>query len=126
MALEKTIKVLVIDDSETMRHSLHRFLNAFGNLQWVGESSNGLDTIGECERLCPDVILIDVAIPHIDVAQLTQSIRSRFPHTQVIGTAGFEDQAIIEKVLQAGAFVCVSKNANIFLIADAVRRATET
>jgi DNA-binding NarL/FixJ family response regulator len=123
MTPENVIKVLVIDDSESMRLSLHRFLDVFSDLQWVGESTNGLDTIEECERLCPDVVLIDVAIPHVDVPQLTRSIRNRFPHTQVIGAAGFEEQATIDLILEAGAFLCVAKNANISLIADAVRQA---
>lgn len=123
MAAEKTIRVLIIDDSESMRLSLHRFVSAFKDLEWVGESSNGLDVLDECDRLDPDVLLIDVALPHTDVAQMTRSIRALFPQTQVIGTVGFEDRAVIEPILRAGAVSCVSKNAAIQLIADAVRQA---
>jgi len=125
MAVEKTIKVLIIDDSESMRLSLHRFLNVFGDLEWVGESSNGSDALVECARLSPDVVLIDVALPHVDVAQITRSIRDHFPETQVIGTVGFEEQAVIEAMLHAGAIACVSKNASVYLIADAVRKAAQ-
>ena len=126
MTAEKTIKVLIIDDSESIRLSLHRFLNVFRDLEWVGESSNGADALMECARLGPDVVLIDVALPHVDVAQITRSIRYHFPATQVIGTVGFEEQALIESILEAGAFQCVSKMQNIYLIVDAVRQAAQT
>lgn len=126
MAAEKTIKVLIIDDSESIRVSLHRFLNVFRDLEWVGESSNGSDALIECARLSPDVVLIDVALPHIDVSQVTRSIRYLFPGTQVIGTVGFEEQAVIESILDAGAIRCVSKMQNIYLIVDAVRQAART
>jgi len=126
MATQKTIRVLVIDDSESMRLSLHRFLSVFEDLEWVGESTNGLDAIEECGRLCPDVVLIDVVLPHVDVAHMTRSIRTRFPQLQVIGTVGFEERTITEPILKAGAVQCVSKNASVFLIADAVRRAAGT
>ena len=125
MATAKLIRVLIIDDSESMRLSLHRFLNAFNDMEWVGESSNGLGIITEIERLRPDVVLVDIVIPHVDISELTRTIRTRFPNIQVIGTAGFEDQSIIDKVIQAGAFLCVSKNASIFLWADAVRQAAQ-
>ena len=126
MATGKPIRVFITDDSESMRLSLYRLLNVFGDLEWVGESSNGLDLIEECHHLCPDVVLIDVALPHVDVAQITRSIRGCFPQTQVIGMVGFEDKAFAESILRAGAIQCVSKNASIYLIADALRQAACT
>ena len=108
MAAVKTIRVFVIDDSESIRHSLRQFLSVFADLEWVGESSDGQDTLAQCELLQPDVILIDVALPHIDVAQTTRQIRERFPLTQVIGITSFEEPAFIAEILKAGAMLCFS------------------
>jgi DNA-binding NarL/FixJ family response regulator len=118
----KNIRVLVIDDSESIQFSLHQVLIAFPDLEWVGESRRGEDALELCEQLHPDVVLLDVGLPHVDVAQITHLIRERFPLTQVIGIAGFEEQTIIKQVLGAGAIRCVSKDADITRIADAVRQ----
>jgi DNA-binding NarL/FixJ family response regulator len=123
MVVKKTIGVLVIDDAESIRLSFHRFLDAFTDLRWIGESSDGRNIVDDCTRLQPDVILIDVALPHVNVAEATHAIRSQFPSIQVIGTVGFEDRSITDPILHAGAALCISKNANILLIADAVRQA---
>jgi DNA-binding NarL/FixJ family response regulator len=122
MTAEKKIRVLVIDDSESMRLSLYQVLSVFVDFQWVGESHDGQDALEQCAQLHPDVVLIDVGLLHIDVARVTHQIRERFPLTQVIGITGFEEQALINRVLQAGAALCLSKESNIVLIAEAVRR----
>ena len=122
---EQPIKVLVVDDSESMRISLHALLGVFADLRWIGESSDGHDILEQCERLQPHVVLIDVALPHIDVPHTIRVIRERFPLLQVIGITGFEDKRSIDKILEAGAVLCLPKNANVLLIANAVRQVVQ-
>lgn len=121
----KKLRVLVIDDSESIRFSLRQVLTAFADLQWVGESPDGHDVLEQCERLHPDAVLMDVALAHLDVPQAIHLIREHFPLTHVIGIAGFEEQTLINQVLQAGATLCLSKNANVAQIADAVRQVAQ-
>ncbi len=122
MTVENKIRVLVIDDSESMRLSLYQVLSVFADFQWIGESHDGQDVLEQCAQLHPDVVLIDVGLLHVDVAQVTRQIRERFPLIQVIGITGFEEQALINRVLQAGAALCLSKESNIVRIAEAVRQ----
>ena len=123
MAAQQAIRVLVVDDSESVRTSLHQVLGVFPDLQWVGESRDGGDVLEQCERLQPDVVLLDVTLPHVDVAETIHLIRGRYLHTQVIGITSFEEQTLIDHILRAGAALCLPKNANIRLIAEGVRRA---
>jgi len=125
MTHSKRIRVLVIDDSESIRFSLRQVLAAFADLQWVGESQDGHDVLEQCERLRPDAVLMDVALTHVDVPQTVRLIREHFPVTYVIGIAGFEEQSLIAQVLQAGATLYLSKNANVVQIADAVRQVAQ-
>ena len=125
MTADKKIRVLVIDDSEVMRHSLRQVLSAFNDLQWVGESSDGQDALDLCAEVHPDVILVDVGLVHVDVAKLTYLIRTGYTHTQVIGITSFEDKLTINQVLQAGAVLCLSKNTSVAQIADSVRQVAQ-
>jgi len=121
MTTEKTIGVLVVDDAESIRLSFHQLVDAFPDLLWLGESSDGRSVLVDCERLCPDGVLIDVALPHVSVAEITHQIGSRFPQIRVIGLVGFEDNSVTQPILQAGAVSCISKSADVLLIAETVR-----
>lgn len=120
------IQVLVVDDSEPIRHSLRQLFSTAEDIQWVGESSDGRDAIEQCEQLHPDVVLIDVALPHVDVARITQTIRERFPAIQVIGIFGFEERSLVEHILQSGAVMCLPKSTNVVQMSDAVRHVRQT
>ncbi|MEP7290049.1 MAG: response regulator transcription factor [Chloroflexota bacterium] len=122
MPAEKTIRVLVIDDSEAMQLGLSQVLTAFPDFEWVGESRDGQDTLQQCERLHPDVVLLDVGLRHIDVVQMIHLIRERFPHIQVIAITSFEAQSEIDTILNAGAVTSLPKNANVPQIVDTLRQ----
>lgn len=121
MAPQHSIRVLVVDDSDALRLGLRQVLSVFPDLKWVGESRDGTDVVEQCQRLVPEVILFDTGLTHIDVLQTIHSIREHFPLVQVIGITSFEEQPQIDRILKAGAAVCISKNAPISAIADSIR-----
>ena len=120
--MKTMIRILVIDDSESMRHTLQQCFDAFDDLEWVGESSEEQDALVQCARLNPDVILMDVALPRTDVAQLIHQIHNESPDSQIIGTISFEEQATIDTVMKAGAALCLSKYTPVTRIAEVVRQ----
>jgi len=117
------IKVLVIDDSESIRTSLKAFLSAFVDFNWVGESSESRDGLCQIETLQPDVVLLDAALNHSDVEQLTTLIRQRFPLIQVIGITNRHENDHSQRMIEAGAAMCVPKTASILQMAEAIRSA---
>ena len=126
MNTKAMIRILVIDDSESMRHTLQQCFDAFDDLEWVGESSDGQDALIQCTRLHPDVVFIDVALPRTDVAQVIRLIHEECPKTQVIATISFEEQATIDAVMEAGAALCLSKYTPVTHIADVVRQVAQS
>ena len=122
MNTKAIIRILVIDDSESMRHTLQQCFEAFDEFEWVGESSDGEDALIQCERLNPDVVLMDVALPRTDVVQLIRRIHEIHPETQVIATISFEEHATIDGVMKAGAALCLSKYTPVLRIAELVRQ----
>jgi two-component system, NarL family, response regulator LiaR len=56
-----------------------------------------------CERLQPDVILMDMMMPEMDGATATKMIRERWPQVQVVALTSFKEEDLVQRVLQAGA-----------------------
>jgi len=96
---EQLIKVLVVDDEEPARRLLLEYLSAYPNLIVVGEANNGVDAVKLCQKLSPDLLLLDVQMPgltglevleHLD--ELPQVIFSTAYDTYAL--AAFEQSAV--------------------------------
>ena len=119
----KRIKVIVVDDHAVVRGGLRLFLLAFEDLELVGEASNGEQALESCEKLEPDVILMDLVMPGMDGVQATQAIRDRYPQIQVIALTSFEEEDLVQSALEAGAISYLLKNVSAGELAAAIRAA---
>jgi NarL family two-component system response regulator LiaR len=60
------IRVLLVDDHAVVRSGLSAFLLAFDDLELVGEAGSGEEAVRLCDRLRPDVVLMDLVMPGMD------------------------------------------------------------
>jgi NarL family two-component system response regulator LiaR len=123
MSEANRIRVLIVDDHAVVRSGLAAFLQAFADLELVGEAISGADAVHVCARVQPDVVLMDLVLPGLDGASATRAIRQQCPHTQVIALSSFHDAELVQAVLQAGAIGYLLKNATAGELADAIRAA---
>ncbi len=123
MADNRVIRVLVADNHERMRNSLSVFLEAFDDLQLVGEAANCDDVLRLCREAGPQVILIDVAMPQFRGVSTIEQIRMAHPSIKVIALAGFGDQPLMREALRVGAFCTLVKDTSIDVLAAAIRAA---
>jgi NarL family two-component system response regulator LiaR len=119
----RPIRVLLVDDHAVVRSGLAAFLLAFDDLELVGEAGSGEEAVRLCERLLPDVVLMDLVMPGMDGAAATQQIRQRVPHAQVIALTSFKEEELVQGVMRAGAIGYLLKNVTANELADAIRRA---
>jgi len=117
------IKVMLVDDHAVVRSGLGAFLMVFDDLELVGEAGNGNEAVRLCERMQPDVVLMDMIMPEMDGAAATQVIRQRWPHIQVIALTSFKEEDLVQRVLQAGAIGYLLKNVGADELANAIRSA---
>ncbi len=117
------IRVLIVDDHAMVRRGLAAFLKAKPDLQLVGEASGGGEAITLCERLKPDVVLMDLLMPEMSGAEATRAIRNRWPGIQVIALTSFGDQELVRETLAAGALSYLLKNVSAEELAEAIRAA---
>lgn len=119
----KPIRVMIVDDHAVVRSGLGAFLTAFDDLELVGEASSGEQAIRICERVRPDVILMDLVMPGMDGAATTKAIREKCAEIQVIALTSFRETELVQGALQAGAIGYLLKNVSADELADAIRAA---
>src|ERR1700751_3026488 len=97
------IKVLVADDHELIRQGIRSILRSDRNTQVVGEAVSGLHAVQQSERLHPDVVIMDLAMPELDGIEATRRIRAANPNTYVMVRTMHDSDVMVRKVLNAGA-----------------------
>src|SRR5437868_1759161 len=106
----KKIRVLVVDDSTFMRKVLENIYNSDEQMQVVGSAKDGREAVTMAESLKPDVISMDINMPHVDGLQATAEIMTTNPKPIVIvSSESKEGAASTLKALELGAIEFVAK-----------------
>jgi two-component system chemotaxis response regulator CheB len=110
MTHDKRIRVLVVDDSAFMRKVLQSIIAADPQLEVCGEARDGRDAVTQTEVLKPDVISMDINMPHVDGLQATEIIMSSNPRPILIVSSESKEGADVTlKALELGAIDFVAK-----------------
>jgi two-component system, NarL family, response regulator LiaR len=120
------IRVMIVDDHDSVRRGLSFSLRAFNNLQCVGAAGNGREAINLCGRIHPDVVLMDVKMPEMDGIAATRIIRQSYPCIQVIALTNDKNSETFQAMSQAGAVGYLLKTASIAEIASAILAANKS
>jgi len=106
----KKFRVLIVDDSAFMRKVLEQIFNADDQLQVVGHAKDGREAVAMAESLKPDVITMDINMPHMDGLQATAQIMTTNPKPIVIVSSESKEGAAGSlKSLELGAIEFVGK-----------------
>ena len=109
-AANKKFRVLIVDDSSFMRKVLETIFNADDQLQVAGHAKDGREAVALAESLKPDVITMDINMPHMDGLQATAQIMTTNPKPIVIvSSESKEGAASTLKALELGAIEFVAK-----------------
>jgi len=117
------IKVLLVDDHAVVRSGLGAVLLTHDDIILVGEAGNGEEAIRLCEKLKPDVILMDLLMPVMDGVAATEAIRKNWPDVNVIALTSFKEKEMVEGALKAGAMSYLLKNVTAGELVTAIRGA---
>jgi NarL family two-component system response regulator LiaR len=114
---------MIVDDHAMVRRGLATFLRVQADLELVGEACNGEEALLVCERVRPDVVLMDLLMPRMDGMAATRAIRKQWPRVQVIALTSFQERELVQQALQAGAISYLLKNVSALELAAAIRGA---
>ena len=118
-----TIRVLVADDHAVVRSGLQQLLAADPALELVGLAADGLEAVALAAETQPDVILMDLSMPHLDGAAATARILEVNPNVRIVILTSFSDDRHILDALRAGAVGYQLKHANPEDLLGAIRAA---
>src|SRR5204862_3596107 len=97
------LRILIVDDHPAVRRALRELLHQRPQFTVVGEASNGFEAIAHTHALQPDVILMDVAMPHMDGVEATAQIRRELPDIRILGLSMLSRNEIADALELAGA-----------------------
>ena len=117
------IRVMIVDDHDMVRRGLAAFLRVKPELELVGEARDGLEALEICEKVRPDVVVMDLVMPRMSGAETTRAIRRHWPHVQVVALTSFEERDLVREALSAGAIGYLLKNVSVDDLAAAIHAA---
>ena len=115
------IRVLLVDDHETVREGLRLLLDSQADMEVVAEASDGRAAVEFNERLRPQVIVMDLSMPEMNGLQATQAIKKSHPETAIVALTRHDDAPFMDELKKAGASAYVLKQSASRELLDAVR-----
>src|SRR5438876_6191993 len=116
------ISVLLVDDHALVRRGFRRMLDDDETLEVVGEASNGAEAVRLAEKLHPQVIVMDCALPEMTGLEATRKILQSHPETAILMLSMHSEDTLVRQALDAGARGYVLKNALDLDLARAIKQ----
>ncbi len=117
------IRVLLVDDHQVVREGLTTLLAQCPDMAVVGLAADGQEAIELADKLQPQVVLMDVNMPHLDGIEATRQIATAWPRIKVIGLTMHADESCYDAMRSAGAMDCLTKNGPAETLLHAIRAA---
>jgi DNA-binding NarL/FixJ family response regulator len=113
--------VLVVDDAANLRELLTLLLDSEDDFEVIGTACDGEQAMAVAEALQPDIVLLDLAMPIMDGMQALPQIRRCLPAAIIVIFSGFEQTALVDEAMAAGADAYLEKGASVTHMVDLLR-----
>lgn len=105
-----------------IRQGLRAVLDAYGDIELVGEAGNGKEAVRLVDQLKPDVVVMDITMPKMNGIEATREIKTRYPDITVIGLSVNADRENQAWVLESGAAFLLTKEAAVEELHEVIMR----
>lgn len=119
------IRVLLADDQDLIRDGLRLILDLAPDIEVVAEASDGRQAVDLTRKLEPDIVLMDLRMPHVDGVAATRRITSSGVSTKVLVLTTFDDDQLVYDAFQSGASGFLLKDIRQGQLVHAVRAIVE-
>ncbi len=105
------VRILLADDHTVMRAGLRLLLERHENFEVIGEAADGRQAVEIAQEQKPDVVVMDVAMPHLNGVEAARQILSRNPDTAIVMLSMHSDESYVLRSLKAGARAYLLKDS---------------
>ncbi len=106
-----SVRILIADDHGVVRAGLRALLDGVGDLEVVGDASDGSEALRVAEQLRPDIVLLDISMPGASGIEVTRRLKELLPDTRVLILTVHEDDTLLREAIRAGAAGYLLKRA---------------
>ena len=117
------IKVLLVDDQQILAEGIKSVLKTCKEIEVVGIALDGAQAVDACEKLKPDVVLMDIRMPNMNGVVATKRIKETDADIKIIILTTFDDSDYILSALNNGASGYLLKDIGATALIDAVKNA---
>lgn len=117
------IKIIIADDVELLRNGLKTIIEQDCEIEVCGLAANGKEAFNLCEKLSPDLVLMDMSMPVCDGATATQMIKESYPNIKVLVLTTFDDSKTVNEALASGADGYILKSVDEKKLTHAIKSA---
>ena len=125
MSTPKKNTILLAEDHAVVRQGLTALLNADGHFAMVGEARTGREAVEQAQKLRPDVILMDIAMPVLNGLEATRQILAAIPAAKVLILSAHSDDEYIESMIAVGAAGFLEKQTSAEILAKAIHEVAQ-
>jgi DNA-binding NarL/FixJ family response regulator len=118
--LEKTYKILLVDDHKLFREGLNFVITQMDGFEVVGEASNGKEFLELIDIINADIVLMDISMPGADGIEATARALEKYPDLKIIALTMFCDEEYYYKMIQAGVSGYILKESGKDELANAI------
>ncbi len=115
------VRVIIADDQTLFREGIKDMLADERTIEVIGEAADGKEALKLVKTLKPNVILLDIKLPHMDGIQAARQIHKECPRTNVLILSSFEDESHVMEAIQAGANGYLSKMLPSYELVNALK-----
>lgn len=106
---QERITLFIADDHAILRSGVRRLLESQSDMKVIGEAADGVETLKKAKELQPKIVLLDISMPKMNIANTIMTIGRNCPSTKVLILMMHEDSVYVKTTLEAGASGYVSK-----------------
>ena len=115
------VRILLAEHHNLVREGVAALLRGQDGMEVVGEASNGEEAVRAARELRPDVVIMSVALPHLNGIEATRQIKHHLPSAKVIALTMHNECELVTQMLQAGASAYLLKTCVLNELLDAIR-----
>ena len=118
---EEVISVLIVDDHTVVRDGLQALISAEPSMHVVAAVGDGIEAVEFAKKLNPDVILMDLVMPHMDGIQATIEIKKDNPDARILILTSFAEDHQVFAAIKSGATGYLMKDSSSEELIQAIR-----